>query len=58
MNLAMGTSRMPSLPQKDEEGNVPALEFVRALIARDIIRERKPSLRTTRTNHAIQDKAC
>jgi len=29
------------LPKPDEEGNVPALEYVRASIARDIIRERK-----------------
>jgi DNA-binding XRE family transcriptional regulator len=31
----------PPLPERDEEGNVPALEFVRATIARDILRERK-----------------
>lgn len=32
---------MPLFPQPDEEGNVPALEYARASIARDIIRERK-----------------
>lgn len=31
----------PPLPKPDVQGNVPALEFVRATIARDIIRERK-----------------
>ena len=40
-----GTKRkdhgLPPLPPPDEEGNVPALEYVRATIARDIIRERK-----------------
>ncbi len=34
-------SRCPPLPKPDEEGNVPALEYVRTSIARDIIRERK-----------------
>ncbi|MFH1108659.1 MAG: helix-turn-helix domain-containing protein [Planctomycetota bacterium] len=29
------------MPTPDEDGNVPALEFVRATIARDILRERK-----------------
>lgn len=28
-------SRSPPLPKPDEEGNVPALEYVRASIARD-----------------------
>lgn len=32
---------LPPLPKPDEQGNVPALEYVRASIARDIIRERK-----------------
>ena len=32
---------LPPLPAPDEEGNVPALEYVRASIARDIIRERR-----------------
>jgi DNA-binding XRE family transcriptional regulator len=33
-------NRLPPLPEPDEEGNVPALEFTRTSIARDIIRER------------------
>ena len=32
---------LPPLPKPDEEGNVTALEYVRASIARDIIRERR-----------------
>jgi len=32
---------LPPLPEADEDGNRPALEYVRATIARDIIRERK-----------------
>lgn len=31
----------PPLPKRDREGNVPALEFIRVSVARDIIRERK-----------------
>lgn len=31
----------PPLPEPDDKGYVPALDFVRATIARDIIRERK-----------------
>ena len=34
-------SPIPPLPKPDAERNVPALEFVRVTIARDIIRERK-----------------
>ena len=34
-------SRLPPLPKPDCDGNYPALEYVRASIARDIIRERK-----------------
>lgn len=33
--------RLPPLPKPDRDGNYPALEYVRASIARDIIRERK-----------------
>ena len=40
-----GTKRkddgLPPLPLPDKDGNVPALEFIRTTIARDIIRERK-----------------
>lgn len=32
---------LPPLPEPDEDGNFPALEYVRASIARSIIRERK-----------------
>ena len=32
---------LPSLPEPDEHGRVPAIEFTRISIARDIIRERK-----------------
>src|ERR1043165_5307231 len=31
---------LPELPKPDAEGNVPALEYCRASIARDLIRER------------------
>ena len=34
-------TELPPLPEPDEEGNRPALEYIRASIARDIIRERK-----------------
>jgi ribosome-binding protein aMBF1 (putative translation factor) len=34
-------NELPPLPKPDEEGNVPALAYVRASVARDIIRERK-----------------
>ena len=40
MTRPQATER-PPLPKPDEEGNVPALEYVRASIARDIIRERR-----------------
>lgn len=33
--------RLPALPKRDRSGNVPAVEFSRAAIARDIIRERR-----------------
>ena len=33
-------NRLPPLPGPDKDGNVPALEFARMIIARDIIRER------------------
>ncbi len=32
---------MSTLPEPDEQGYVPALEYVRASIARNIVRERK-----------------
>ena len=32
---------LPPLPEPDENGRVPAIEFTRVSIARDIIRERK-----------------
>ena len=32
---------LPPLPEADDEGNRPALEYIRATIARDIVRERK-----------------
>jgi len=31
---------LPALPKPDAEGNVPAIQFARATIARDIIRDR------------------
>ena len=34
-------TELPPMPEPDEEGNRPALEYIRASIARDIIRERK-----------------
>jgi DNA-binding XRE family transcriptional regulator len=34
-------SDLPPLPEPDEQGRVPAIEFTRISIARDIIRERK-----------------
>jgi len=37
---------LPVWPEPHEEGNVPALEYVRATIARDIIRERRTATRT------------
>ena len=44
LERSKGTKRkndgLPPLPPPDEDGNVPALEFVRATIARDILRER------------------
>jgi ribosome-binding protein aMBF1 (putative translation factor) len=32
---------LPAMPKPDAEGNYPALEYIKASIARDIIRERK-----------------
>jgi DNA-binding XRE family transcriptional regulator len=32
---------LPLLPMLDAHGNVPALEFIRTTIARDVIRERR-----------------
>jgi transcriptional regulator with XRE-family HTH domain len=31
---------MPPLPEPDEEGNYPAIEYLRASIARNVVRER------------------
>src|SRR5690349_5410585 len=36
-----GSDREPELPQSDADGDVPAAEYVRALIARDFIRARR-----------------
>ncbi len=33
-------AEMPALPAADEEGNYPAVEYARASIARDLVRER------------------
>lgn len=33
--------KLPPLPKPDEDGNVPAVEYARASIARDMIRERE-----------------
>jgi DNA-binding XRE family transcriptional regulator len=38
---AATAAAQPPLPEPNDDGNVPALEFVRATIARDILRERK-----------------
>jgi len=38
--LASGSFQMPSLPAPDAVGNVPAVEFARATIARGIVRDR------------------
>lgn len=32
---------LPPLPAADEEGHIPAIEFIRSTIARDIINERR-----------------
>lgn len=34
------SGELPNLPKPDAQGNSPALEFIRASIARDIVRER------------------
>jgi ribosome-binding protein aMBF1 (putative translation factor) len=34
-------SQLPSLPPADDQGNRPALEYIRSSIARDIIKERR-----------------
>lgn len=33
-------AKMPALPEADRKGNFPAVEYARASIARDIVRER------------------
>jgi ribosome-binding protein aMBF1 (putative translation factor) len=33
-------AQMPPLPQQDEKGNYPAIEYLRASIARSVIRDR------------------
>ena len=33
--------KLPALPKADADGNVPALAYLKAAIARDILRERK-----------------
>ena len=33
-------AEMPALPEPDEDGNYPAVEYARASIARDVVRER------------------
>jgi len=33
-------AEMPGIPQADEEGNYPAVEYARASIARDVVRQR------------------
>jgi ribosome-binding protein aMBF1 (putative translation factor) len=35
------TAELPALPKPDAGGNYPALQYIKASIARDIIRERK-----------------
>jgi len=40
LNIAGGTAAMPPLPPADADGNMDALEFARATIARGIIRDR------------------
>jgi DNA-binding XRE family transcriptional regulator len=37
----VGEDDLPPLPKPDERGRVPAIEFTRISLARDIIRERK-----------------
>ena len=41
MKRPLISSKLPPLPEADADGNYPAVEYVRASIARDIIRERK-----------------
>lgn|GEM_PF-772579 len=36
-----GEDDLPALPEPDEHGRVPAIEFTRVSLARDIIRERR-----------------
>jgi DNA-binding XRE family transcriptional regulator len=36
-----GADKLPAFPEADAHGNYPALEYIQASIARDIIRERK-----------------
>jgi ribosome-binding protein aMBF1 (putative translation factor) len=38
---AIGDDAVPPLPKADKQGRVPALEFARASLARDIIRDRR-----------------
>jgi DNA-binding XRE family transcriptional regulator len=38
---AADTGEMPPLPKPDKQGRVPALEYARASLARDLIRDRK-----------------
>lgn len=33
-------AEMPALPEPDEDGNYPAVDYARASIARDVVRER------------------
>ena len=40
LKIASGTAAMPQLPPTDADGNMDALEFARATIARGIIRDR------------------
>lgn len=38
---ASADDRLPAYPKADKDGNMPAVEFARVSIARDIIRERR-----------------
>ncbi len=39
--LTVGNEELPPLPKPDKNGRIPALEYARISLARDLIRERK-----------------
>jgi len=40
-NAAASDEALPALPKPDKQGRVPALEYARASLARDVIRDRR-----------------